>query len=201
MNFGGFTRLATADAGASDFFAPWCQTAAPGLIGPRVGYEQAPPPAIVAWTADLPEPAIDLTASINPAGTRRALMRHAGSLRLMSWDDTGPRFEAPSVVVGRPVTAVAPALHLAVAGVVRASVLMAHPSNARRVSLTQVTWPTSGSPQVAADAPIERSSPVRSDGRAYVTKRQVMLPPQVLVMKALSYDLEIHARPELNLLQ
>lgn len=292
VDFLGFSRLATAEPGATDFFAPWCQTARPGEIGPRfgwrsgnsltvagfhklpqridlgfaprvhgpslmaangdiellvsdtagsrifllrfpnVGYDQAPPPAVVVWRAELPEPVIDLVASINPDGMKRALLRHAGRVRLMAWDDAGPKFEAPLPIAGRPAAEVGPALHLSVSGVVRASVLSQDPANARKVALTQITWPAGAPPQVVAEPAIELQSPLRSgtiaysmrsvetprrdwvfvleshrvlnsqsEGKAFVSKRQVMLPPQVLVMKDLSYDLEVHARPELNLLQ
>ena len=36
--FGGVTQVATAEPGAADFFAPWCQTAQRGVIGPRFGW-------------------------------------------------------------------------------------------------------------------------------------------------------------------
>jgi hypothetical protein len=290
--FTGFSRMADAEPGATDFFAPWCETASPGVIGPRygwrngnaitvagfrklpqridlaftprihapslmgangdiellvtdtagsrlslirfpnVGYDKPPPAAAVVWSADLPEPVIDLIAGINPSGMRRALLRHAGSVRLMAWDDKGPRLEAPQAVAGRPVAEVAPALHLSAAGVVRASVLTADSSDTRKVTLTQLVWPLAAPPQVSVDPPIELSSPVRtgtiaysmrsvesprrdwlfvlqshrvqssrSEGKAYITKRQIVVPPQVLVMEQLSYDLEMHARPELNMLQ
>jgi hypothetical protein len=290
--FTGFARLLTTEPDATDHFAPWCQTAQAGAIGPRfgwrtgnaisvagyrklpqridldfkprihapslmsangdidvlvtdgagrqlslirfpnVGYDQAPPPAFVVWRAELAEPAIDLIASLNPTGVHRALVRHAGSVRLMRWDDAGPTFEAPLPVDGQPITGVGPALHVSAAGVVHASVLTAKPSDTRKVVLTQIVWTPGAQPQVTAEAPVDLPSPVRSGtiaysmrsiesprrdwvfvleshrvitsrsaGKAFITKRQVMLPPQVLVMKDMSYDLEVHARPELNLLQ
>lgn len=290
--FRGFSRLVAVDSGATDFFAPTCQTASPGVAGPRFGwrtantitvagyrklaqridldftprihapslmasngdievlvtdgpgrrlsllrfphvaYDQPPPPAIEAWRVELPVAAIDLVAAINPAGLRRALIRHGDSIRLLSWDDGGPELHAPLAMTGQPVTEVGPALHLSVSGIARASVLAAAPGGRKVVSLTQVSWVPGLPPQVVSEEPIELQAPVRSgtiaysmrsietprrdwlfvlesnrmlssrsEGKAYVTKRQAIVPPQVLVMNDLSYTLEVRARPELNVLR
>lgn len=41
----------------------------------------------------------------------------------------------------------------------------------------------------------------QSGGKPCGSKRRVLQPPQVLVMDQLSYNLELHTRPELNLLR
>jgi hypothetical protein len=292
VRFMGLSRLTALDEGATDVLAPWCQTAQPGLVGPRyawrkgstitvagyqkrpqrlvlgytptvhapslmadngaieilvsdeaglrlsllrfphVGYDEAPGPAAVAWSVDLTEPLLDATASINPAGQRRAVLRHAGGVRLLAWSGEGGPQLAPLVAVpGRPVAAVAPALHVTQAGVVRATVLGAAGEDGRRLSLTELTWQGAAAPQVRTE-PLLLPSPVRSGtvaysmrsvetprrdwvlvleshrvlssqsgGKPYVSKRRVLQPPQLLVMEQLSYNLELHTRPELNMLR
>lgn len=225
--FFGFNRLATTGAGATDFFAPWCQAAEAGEAGPRfgwrqgnaitvagyhkqpqrldvgfaprvhgpslmakngdidvlvtdegrgrllllrfphVGYDQTPPAALVVWTADLPEKVVDLVGTMNPEGTHRALLRHASSVRLISWDDRGPKFEAALSVPGLPVAGVGPALHLSQSGIARASVLTAEPAQPRKVSLTEIVWPSDGVPQVLTAPPIDLTSPVHLGTVAY----------------------------------
>jgi hypothetical protein len=288
-SFAGLSRLASIDPGATDFFAPWCQTAQAGVIGPRfgwragialtvagyrklpqrielpftprvhgpslmgangdielvvtdapgtrlalvrfpnVGYNQAPPPARVIWTRDVPEPISDLTATINPAGARHVVLRQGSSIRLVTWDDAGPRLDPPIPIEGRPVSAVAPALHVSTAGVVRASVLTADAANPRKLALTEIIWKTGAPAQTNTAPPFELQTGIRtgtiaysmsavepprrewvfvleshrvqsskSEGKAHVPKRESVVPPQLLVMRDLTYHLELRRKPELN---
>jgi hypothetical protein len=293
VRFMGLSRLTAVDEGATDFLAPWCQTAQPGMVGPRfawrkgstltvagyqkrpqrlvldymprvhapslmadngaieilvsdesglrlsllrfphVGYDETPGPAVVAWSVDLPEPLLDATASINPHGQRRAVLRDAGGVRLLAWGGDGGPLLAPRVdVPGRPLAAVAPALHVSESGTVRATVLSAVGDDQRQLSMTELLWQGSETPQLHAGAPLVLPSPVssgtvaysmrsvetprrdwvlvleshrvlssQSGGKPYVTKRRVPRPPQVLVMEEISYNLELHTRPELNMLR
>ncbi len=292
ISFNGLSLLTSVDPGASDFFAPWCQTAEPGFIGPRFGwrngnaitvagfhklpqrielpftprvhgpsimgangdiellvtdekgtrlallrfpnvsYDQPPGPAQLLWTKEFSEPILDLTSSINPGGARFAVLRERGSVRLVSWDDNGPKLEPPIAIEGKAVEVVGPALHITMSGVVRASVLTADPANPRMVALTEVTWRTGAPPEVKKAASFELQSGIRSgtiaysmsaiesprrdwfflleshrvqssrsEGHAYITKRQVLIPPQLLVMSKLTYDLEVYRKPELNVIE
>jgi hypothetical protein len=293
VRFMGLSRLTEMDEGATDVLAPWCQTAQPGLVGPRfawrtgntvtvagyqkrpqrlvlgytprmhgpslmadngaieilvsdeaglrlsllrfphVGYDEAPGPPAVAWSVDLTEPLLDATASINPAGQRRAVLRHAGGVRLLAWGPEGGPQLAPLVAVpGRPLAGVAPALHVTQAGVVRATVLSTEEDGGRKLGLTELTWQGAAPPQLRTEPPLLLPSPVRSGtvaysmrsvekprrdwvlvleshrvlssqsgGKAYASKRRVLQPPQLLVMEQLSYNLELHTRPELNMLR
>lgn len=290
-SFAGLDRLASIDPDAADVFAPWCQTAQAGVIGPRfgwrtgnrltvvgyrklpqrlelmftprvfgpslmgangdidllftdstglrlalarfpnVGYDQTPPAARLVWSTELTEPITDLVSTINPAGLRAAVLRQGGNLRLLTWTDTGPQLEPPVVVEGRPLPAVAPALHLSASGVARASVLTTDPQQARKVVLTEITWVKGAAPSKKADPAIELQSAIRSGtiaysmsaveqprrdwyfvldshrvqssrsgGKARVTKREVLIPPLLLVMSDVTYNLEIRQKPELNMI-
>jgi hypothetical protein len=291
-SFDGVSQLTSIEPGATDFFAPWCQTAEIGVIGPRFGwrtgnaitvagfrklpqrlemaftprihgpslmgangdidllvtdaagtmlalvrfpnvnYDQSPAPARLVWEKNVQAPITDFTSTINPKGARFAVLRQGNSVRLLTWDDNGPKLEPPMAVEGKPVTAVGPALHLSVSGVVRASILTADPANARKVAITEITWQGGGPPQAKTEPSFELQSGIRSgtiaysmsavesprrewffvldshrvqnshsEGKAYITKRVVLLPPQLLVMSHVTYDLEVHKKPELNMIE
>jgi hypothetical protein len=199
---------------------------------PNVNYDQPPAPARLMWEKNVQDPITDLTSTINPKGARFAVLRQGNSIRLLTWDDNAPKLEPPVAVEGKPVTAVGPALHLSVSGVIRASILTADPANARKVAITEITWQGGGPPHVKTEPSFELQSGIRSgtiaysmsavesprrewffvldshrvqnshsEGKAYITKRVVLLPPQLLVMSHVTYDLEVHKKPELNMIE
>jgi len=225
--FAGLSLLTSAEPGATDFFAPWCQTAEAGVIGPRfgwrignaitvagfrklpqraelpftpkihgpslmgangdidllvtdgtgsrlalvrfpsVGYNKQPPPARLVWNTDVSEPISDLTSTINPSGARFAVLRQGGSIRLVTWDDSGPKIQPAAPVPGKPVDVVAPALHASLSGVVRASILTADAGNARKVALTEFTWRTGAPAAARTGDSLELQSGIRSGTVAY----------------------------------
>ncbi|HWB83563.1 MAG TPA: hypothetical protein VG675_05460 [Bryobacteraceae bacterium] len=85
--FGGITRLATIDAGATDFFAPWCQTAQAGVIGPRFGWRTGNA-ITVAGFRKLPQ---RLDLPFTPRIYGPSLMGANGDIDLLVTSDAGTK--------------------------------------------------------------------------------------------------------------
>ncbi len=91
-SFRGLSRIATVDAGATDFFAPWCQSAEPGVNGPRfgwrngntlsvAGFRKLPQRIVLPFVPRIHGPSIMYASGVierlvtDEAGTRLALVR------------------------------------------------------------------------------------------------------------------------------
>jgi hypothetical protein len=86
-SFGGISRLASIDAGATDFFAPWCQTAVAGIIGPRFGWRTGNA-VTVAGFRKLPQ---RVELPFPPKIHGPSLMSANGDIDLLVTDGSGTR--------------------------------------------------------------------------------------------------------------
>ena len=133
---------------------------------PNVGYNQQPPRALLVWNREIAVPISDLASTINPSGARFAVLRQGNAISLVTWDDSGPKIEQ-AAVEGKPLPAVAPALHASLSGVVRASILTAAADNDRKVALTEFTWKTGAVVEAKQGNAFELPSGIRSGTVAY----------------------------------
>ncbi|MGH9592256.1 MAG: hypothetical protein ACRD5L_04140 [Bryobacteraceae bacterium] len=134
---------------------------------PAFGYNQQPPPARIVWTMQVPDTVADLASTINPSGAHFAVLRHANSVSLATWDDSGPKIQPAVQFPGKAVDAVAPAVHASVSGVVRASILTTDAPNERKFTLTEFTWRPGAPPATKAGAPFDVAGRIRSGTIAY----------------------------------
>jgi hypothetical protein len=226
--FSGISALVDLDAGATDLFAPWCQTAEMGPITPRFGwrvrnritvagfrklpqsielpfaprvyapslmnadgsidllvtdaagleialvhfpqteYNEDPPPATLVWKHALNQPVSALTASINPSGEKAAVIRQGSSVSLMRWTNEGPSFEHPATLPEMPIAEVAPAIHITMSGVIRASILTrVGDGSEKHVAVTEFLWAKGVPPAISTAPAVELPSPIRSGSIAY----------------------------------
>ena len=121
----------------------------------------------MVWNREIAEPISDLASTINPSGARFAVLRQGNAISLVTWDDSGPKIEQAPPVEGKPLAAVAPALHASVSGVVRASILTAAADDDRKVALTEFTWRTGAAVEAKQGNAFELPSGIRSGTVAY----------------------------------
>ena len=87
ISFNGLSLLTSVDPGASDFFAPWCQTAEPGFIGPRFGWRNGNA-ITVAGFHKLPQ---RIELPFTPRVHGPSIMGANGDIELLVTDEKGTR--------------------------------------------------------------------------------------------------------------
>jgi hypothetical protein len=157
--FQGLSRIGAVDAGATDFFAPWCQSAEPGVNGPRfgwrngntltvAGFRKLPQRIALPFTPRIHGPSIMYASGVierlvtDEAGTRLALIRFPA----VGYDET----PAPATVVwDRPMHE--PIIDLAMS----INPAGAHVAVLRgRHAVQLITWDDRG-PSTTAPVPLE----------------------------------------------
>ncbi len=160
-SFEGLSRVAEAAPGATDFFAPWCQTAEPGFIGPRFGWRNGNT-ITVAGFRKLPQP---VTLPFTPKIHGSSLMGANGDIELLVTDEAGRRLALvrfPNVGYNREPPAAWVVWDKPVAEPISDMASTINPGGARFAvlrqgnSLSLVTWDDSG-PKVEPAGNVEGS--------------------------------------------